>query len=133
MKRILLVAFGLILALILVNRERVYLRDPVASVYRNDVKQDGVQVFMNYSSEVLLEQEAELGAYRILVQAGQTPGTPARLTCIHWMACLTEADHPPVVAVAWTGKGRYSPDVTVAGREVSFVDGDGARIRVVLR
>jgi len=134
MKTILLLVVVVLLALIFVNRQRVYVRDPLATVYRNEVQQSGVQVFINYSDDVLLEQDAEPGSYRILVQGwNRMPGTPAVLKCIRWMACLADADHAATLPIEWNGKGRYDPRVAMTSREVSFVDGDGATMRVVLR
>ena len=85
MKTILLLVFVVLLALIFVNRQRVYVRDPLATVYRNEVQQSGVQVFINYSDDVLLEQDAEPGSYRILVQGwNKMPGTPV-VALFPWM------------------------------------------------
>jgi hypothetical protein len=134
MKTILLVIFIVLLAAIVINRQRVYVRDPLATVYRNDVKQSGVQVFINYSNDVLLEQDAEPGAYRTLIQNwNKTPGSPVILKCIRWMACLADADHASTLPMEWTGKGKYDPRVAMTNREVSFVDGDGSTMRVQLR
>jgi hypothetical protein len=104
-----------------------------------DGRQSGVQVFVSASGDVLLWRDAEPGGYRILVQAwNKAPGTPMRLTCLRWMVCLAEADHPPTIAMDWTGnsgrhKGKYDPHVSMTGHEVSFVNGDGATVRVELR
>jgi hypothetical protein len=155
MKTFLLLVFVALLALIVVNRRRIYVRDPLATVYksdarqdgksdlvqsgRNDVKQSGVQVFINYSNDVLLWQDAEPGAYRILVQAwNKMPGSPVRLTCLRWVVCLADADHASTYPIDWTGnngrgKGKYDPRVSMTSRTVSFVDGDGATMRVELR
>ena len=90
MKRILLVAALILLGLIYVYRRRVFLRDPVATLYRDDVKQSGVQIYINNPSDVLLIKEGDPGGYRILMQAwDQAPGAPVRLNCVHWMACMT--------------------------------------------
>ena len=104
-----------------------------------DGRQSGVQVFVNAAGDVLLWQEAEPGAYRILVQAwNKAPGTPLRLICLRWMVCLTEADRAATIPMDWTGnsgrhKGKYDPRVSMTGRGVSFVNGDGATVRVELR
>jgi hypothetical protein len=83
---------------------------------------------------VLLEQDAEPGAYRVLVQAwNKMPGEPQHLICIRWMACLADADHAATFPIEWMGKGKYDPKVSMTSRAVSFVDGDGAAIRVALR
>ena len=134
MKRILLLAALILLGLIYVYRKRVFLRDPVATLYRDEVKQDGVQIYINNLSDVLLIKEGDPGGYRILLQGwDQAPGAPVRLNCVHWMACMTEADNAPIVAMTGNGPGPYDPKVTMSDREVSFVDGTGAKIRVMLR
>jgi hypothetical protein len=132
-KTVLILAFVVIMGLIIINRERVYLRNPLATVYRNEARQDGIQVFQNYSNDVLLEKDSDI-PFRILVQDGnEVPGTPVNLTCIRWMACLTSSDRPPTLPVEWKGKGKYDPQVTITNKDVSFVDGDGSRVRVELR
>jgi hypothetical protein len=146
-KTFLLLVLMTLLALIVVNRGRIYVRDPLAAVYKSDLRQDGrkdgrqsgVQVFVNATGDVLLWRDAQPGSYRILVQAwNKAPGTPMRLTCLRWMVCLADADHPSTIAMDWTGnsgrhKGKYDPRVSMSGREVSFVNGDGATVRVELR
>jgi hypothetical protein len=133
-KTLLIVAFVGLLGLILVNRQRVFVRDPLARVYRNDVKQSGVEVYINYSDDVLLERDADSGTYQTLVQGwNKMPGAPVVLRCLRWMACLTDADHATTLPIEWSGKGRYDPRVAMTSREVTFVDGDGASIRIALR
>ena len=134
MKRILLLAFVVLIALVWLNRQRVYVRDPLAAVYRNNVKQAGVQVYINYSYDILMEKDEEPGAYRMVVQDwDRMPGTPVVLRCVRSMACLTEADRTPIIPTAWTGKGQYDPKVMMSNHEVSFVAGDGSRVLVELR
>jgi hypothetical protein len=134
MKKLLLLVFVVLLGFIWVNRQRVYVRDPLATVYKNDVKQTGVQVFINYSNDVLVEQDAGPVAFRTLVQGwNKMPGTPKVLTCVRWMACMADADHAGIFPVGGTGRGAYDPRVAMTGREVSYVDGDGTAMRVVLR
>jgi hypothetical protein len=134
MKRILLLAFVVLIALVWLNRQRVYVRDPLAAVYRNNVKQAGVQVYINYSYDILMEKDEEPGAYRMVVQDwDRMPATPVILRCVRSMACLTEADRVPTFPTAWTGKGQYDPKVMMSNHEVSFVAGDGSRVLVELR
>jgi hypothetical protein len=133
-KTVLLLMLVVAIVWVVVNRQRLYVRDPVATVYRDDVKQSGVQVFINYSNDVLLWQDAEPGAYRILVQGwNRVPGTPVRLTCVRWMMCLADGDHAQTYPIEGVGKHRYDPRVSMTNREVSFVGGDGTAMRVVLR
>jgi len=153
-KTVLVLAFVALLGFILIHRRRVYVRDPLATVYKSapdpksrpaskstpasdpksEVKQSGVQVFINYSNDVLLEQDADPGGYRILVQSwNKMPGTPAVLKCLRWMVCLADADHATAFPIESSRRGRYDPEVTMTSRELSFIDADGATIRVELR
>lgn len=134
MKTILTLLLIASLALLIYNRQRVYLRDPLATVYRNDVQQTGVEVFINYSSDVLLEQDAEPAPSSILLQDwNKMPGTPTTLTCLRWIACMTNADQASAIPLAWTGKGKYDPKVFMTTREVSFVDANASTVRIELR
>jgi hypothetical protein len=139
MKKILLLVLVAVIALMAVNRQRIYVRDPLASVSKDDAKQSGVQVFVNVSDDVLLWQDAEPGEYRTLLQGwNKMPGIPYRLTCLRWLVCLTDGDHASNIPLNWndnSGKvrGKYDPAVTMTGREVSYMDADGATIRVELR
>jgi hypothetical protein len=104
MKTTLTVLVVLFLVWLLYYRQRIYVRDPLATVYRDDVKQSGVEVFINYSNDVLLEQDSGPAPSRILLQDwNKMPGTPQTLTCVHWIACMTEADKAPTIPITWTG------------------------------
>jgi hypothetical protein len=132
MKKLLLLAFVVLMTLIVLNRQRVYVRDPLATVYRNDVKQSGVEVYINYSNDVLLEKSAQPGAYTLLVQHwNEMPGSPAELKCVRWMACLADADHATTLPL--NAGGKYDPRVAMTNREVSFVARDGTKMRIELR
>jgi hypothetical protein len=134
MKTILTLLLIASLALLIYNRQRVYLRDPLATVYRNDVQQTGVEVFINYSNDVLLQQDAEPAPSSILLQDwNKMPGTPTTLTCLRWIACMTDADQASAIPLAWTGKGKYDPKVFMTTREVSFVDANASTVRIELR
>ncbi|MGP8259188.1 MAG: hypothetical protein ACLQM6_04455 [Acidobacteriaceae bacterium] len=138
MKKILLLVLVVGIALIAVNRQRIYVRDPLATVIKNDAKQSGVEVYVNVSDDVLLWREAEPRESRILVQGwNKVPGTPERLTCLRWMVCVTDADRASIIPLDWnsygTSRGKYDPVVTMTGREVTYMDADGATIRVELR
>src|ERR1019366_241433 len=105
-------------------------------------------VFINYSSDVLLQQDAEPAPYSILLQDwNKLPGTPTTLTCLRWIACMTDADQASAIPLAWTGKsgsptseparrgdnGKYDPKVFMTTREVSFVDANVCTVRIELR
>lgn len=139
MRRLFLLAFLILMGLILLNRQRVFVRDPLATVYRatakdgsDGVKQSGVEVYINYSNDVLLVKEGSPGGYNTLVQHwNRTPGTPVELKCIRWMACLTDADHASLLPPE-TGSN-YDPKVQMTDRLVSFVDAQGGTVQVQLR
>jgi hypothetical protein len=137
-KRILLLVLVVAIALIAVDRRRIYVRDPMATVTRNDVQQNGAQVFVSFLGDVLLWREVEPRESRILVQSwNKMPGTPERLTCLHWIACLTDADHASIIPLDrnsyGTKNGTYDPRVSMSSREVTYLDADGATMRAELR
>ena len=138
MKKILLLMLLVVIVPIAVNRRRIYVRDPMATVYRNDAKQSSVQVFISVTGDVLLWREEEPRESRILVQAwNKMPGTPERLTCLHWIACLTNADRASIIPLDWnsygTKHGTYDPKVSMSSREVTYRDADGTTMHVELR
>jgi hypothetical protein len=139
MKKLLLLLLLVAIAIFAVYRQRIYVRDPVATVTRNDVKQSGAEVYVNVSDDVLLWQDAETGEYSTLLQAwDKLPGIPYRLTCLRWLVCVTDADHASIIPLNWnngSGKGRgvYDPAVTMTVREVSYMDADGETMRMQLR
>ena len=138
MKKLLLVAFLVILVLVLTHRQRVFVRDPLATVYTstgpngaNAVEQSGVQVYINYANDVLLIKEGS-PAYTWLVQHwNRTPAVPTELKCIHWMACLTNADQASTRAIQVSAG--YDPKTQMTDTAVVFVDPKGATTRVQLR
>jgi hypothetical protein len=134
MKKIFLGTALILIALIAIYRDRVFLRDPLGTVYRNEAKVSGVQVFINSENDVLLLKDSEPDAYRVLLQHwDMVPGAPMHLTCVRWTACMTEADHAPIVALASNAHETYGPKVTMTDPVVVFVNGDGAKMRVTLR
>lgn len=150
MKPILFVALLVLFAFIVINKERIYVRDPLAAVYktepgketkpdasteaRNEVKQVGAEVYINYQNDVLVIEQEPAGVSRTVVQSwSKMPGTPAELRCLRWTACLATADRVPTFPIAWTGKGTYDPQVTMTDQRVTYVDGTGATLRVELR
>lgn len=78
------------LAFVVVEREKLFVRDPLGSVTRNGVKEDGAQVFINYNNDVMIEND-HAPLYVEIVERGHAVGYPANLKCVHWMMCLTDA------------------------------------------
>ncbi len=126
MKKFVILVAVVMVALIVVWRQRLFVRDPLGGVVRDGVKEAGAQVYINYSNDVLVENDND-PAYLLVVQHGQHVGTPVRLKCVHWMACLSEADMTPLV---------QTMDVTVnemSSKLVEFTDKAGHVERVTLR
>ncbi len=128
MRRLLvLVVLGLI-ALAVVYRDRLYLRDPLGKIARNGVVQDDSRIFINYENEVLVREKG--GTEMFVVQHWNgLPATPAGLTCIEGMLCLTPADRVMDVGEATTG--RRAAEMT--DRAVSFADAAGTKVLVTIR
>jgi hypothetical protein len=129
MKKVLAVLITVFIVLVVVNRQRLFLRDPLAKVERNGVRVKGARVFINFSNDVLVEEPGL--AKRYLVQHwNMRPGVPLRLSCVHWMACWTEADRAESVPLGGPG---YQPRVAMSSWDVSFADGSGVPVKVILR
>jgi len=125
-KKLILLFVILAIVFVVLEKHRLYVRDPLANVTRNGVKEDGAQVFINFDNDVLIENDsAPDGMYVELIQHGQPIGTPAMMHGLHWMAHLTDADQPKLVSVR-SGAQIESMDSKV----VKFMD-DGKRETVV--
>jgi hypothetical protein len=81
----------LLIVFVVVERKRVYVRDPLASVTRSGEKVSGEQVYINFYNDVLLENDNP-PMLVMVVEKDQPVGVPTKLRCIHWVACLTDAD-----------------------------------------
>ncbi len=126
MKKLLILLTLVAVAYIAINRQRLFLRDPLAKMFVDDVKVDGAQVFINYSNDVLVLQEK---VQPLIVQNwDKTPGTIQVLPCLHSLACLTQADQAPKFALPIK-----DPQTTMTNREVDFRDESGKSVRVTLR
>jgi hypothetical protein len=108
------------------NRQRLYVRDPLGSVVRDGVKEQGAQVLINYSNDVLL-QNYNAPMYVTLVQHGDRVGTPGTLHCVAYAMCLLDADVPAFIA---TDEGAK---VTMSGKAVEYRDTSGRDTVVTLR
>jgi hypothetical protein len=127
MKRLLLIITLVLIVFVVYNHQRIYLHDPFASVTQDDVKEEGVQVMINYSNDVLLEHAAA-PRYVTLLQHGQPVGTPRVLQCMHFVGCMTEADVAPVLIA-----NPIAHIESMSGTDVNFLDDSGRRIHVSLR
>ena len=91
MKKIILLLVLIFIVFVAYNRQRLYLRDPLANVTHDGVKEDGTQVFINYSNDVLLENDNP-PLYVKIIQHNNHVGLPVTLKCMHFIVCLADAD-----------------------------------------
>jgi hypothetical protein len=137
MKKIVALGLLLFIVFVVVNRQRLFLRDPLASVTRDGVTVHGAQVMINYSNDVLLSDASSPHRSIYLVQhwnkVAETPTAP--LHCLQAMACLTDADQAAGAAIVPGTRGRRTPfaGVTMTNKRIEFVDEDGALVEVTLR
>ena len=124
MKKLIALLIIVLIVFVVVERKRVYVRDPVASVTRDAAKVDGEQVFINFYNDVLLENDNP-PMRLMLVEQGQPIGIPTKLRCIHWVACLTDADVATTYRIA-------SSASSMTSKSVAFRDENGGRWMVKL-
>ncbi len=124
-KLLVLLVLGFVV-LVMVYRQRLFLRDPLGRVERAGVRQEGEKVFINYSNDVLLQ--APDGTQPILVQGrGATPGQPEHLWCVRELMCVTDAD----IATVYPLGPKQTP--VMSSDEVHFNDASGVSVAVQLR
>jgi len=127
MRRFLLLSSVALVVLVAVYRQRIFLRDPLAKVYRDGVRQQGVRVYINYSNDILVEGSADNQFYMVQ-NWNRLPGVPQSLTCMHAMLCWSDHDHATLLPLA----GSAGP-ATMSDREITFRQTDGGAVRVTLR
>ncbi len=136
MKKVLLLLTVLLAVFIFVDRERLYLRDPLATVTRDGVKDESAKALINFSNDVLLQDGAG-GRLRVyLVQNWDDMViAPTEMKCLGAMVCLADGDHVAGAPVVAGSRGKREPfvGVTMTNRRVEFVDEDGALVQVALR
>jgi hypothetical protein len=115
----------LLIVFVVVEKKRVYVRDPLASATRDGASASGEQVYINFYNDVLLENDNPPMVVTLL-ERGQPIGVPTKLRCIHWVACLTDAD----IATTYKLSGTIN---SMTSKAASFQDQDGRRWIVKLR
>ncbi len=132
MKKIWIGGLVVLVLVLVVFRQRLYLRDPIARVERNGMRQSGVRIYFNFYNDILVEDVR--GNQRYLVQAVNgvplVPGVPLHLRCMRGMACLTDRNFAATRPLAGGG---YTGQVEMTNAFVTLTDGSGASIRVALR
>ncbi len=119
MKKWILVLIVLVGIFAAYNRNRLFVRDPLGSVMRDGVKEDGAQVFLNYSNEVLIVNDTP-PIYITVIQHGNHLGTPAKINCLHYLLCLLDADQASLIRAPRVGEVE-----AMNGREVRYRIGGG--------
>ena len=127
MKKLILLLVVVAVVFVVWNRQRLYVRDPLGSVVRDGVKEQGAQVLINYSDDVLL-QNYNAPMYVTLIQHGNRVGSPVEMHCLAYMACLLDADVPAFLV---TDKG--AKVTTMTGKVVEYRDSKGRDTVVTLR
>ena len=117
MKKLIALLVILLVVFVVVERKRVFVRDPLASVTRAGEKVDGEQVYINYYNDVLLENDNP-PMLVMVVEKGQPVGVPTKLRCIHWLACLTDADAASALPLNASVQ-------SMSGKEARFRDESG--------
>jgi hypothetical protein len=125
-KKLFVLILLVLVIFVVYNRQRIYVRDPLGSVMRDGVKEAGVEVYINFSNEVLLKHDA-VPVYATLINHDQPVGTPKKLTCLMWLACMT--DQYPAMLVALDGDAEIE---AMSGKAVAFKDHGNATV-VTLR
>jgi hypothetical protein len=126
LRKLFLVIVGVFIMFVVLYRQRIFLRDPLATLTRDGVLEMGTQIYINYSNDVLVEND-EPPPYVLVIQHNQHVGTPKQLHCVHWMVCMTDAD----VATLITPLNVLVTDMT--GKLVQYSDPKGHDVRVKLR
>jgi len=91
-KKLIALLVIILIVYVVVERKRVFVRDPLATVTRAGEKVDGEQVYINFYNDALLENDNP-PMLVMLVEKGHPVGVPTDLRCAHWLACLTD-DNP---------------------------------------
>ena len=101
MKKLILLLIALGAAFVIYNRQRLFLRDPMGAVTRAGKVESGTQVFINFSNDVLLENDnSPMYVTVIQKREPQVVGAPKTLKCAHWLVCMTDADLATLVEPA---------------------------------
>jgi len=99
MKKLLALILLVLVVFAVLNRDRIYVRDPLASITRDGSPETGVQIFINHRNDVLLEHD-DSPRYLTLIQQGQPIGVPKLLHCLHFLACMTDSPTAPVLIIS---------------------------------
>lgn len=128
MRRFLVLVVLALIALAVVYRDRLYLRDPLGKIARDGVEQADARIYINYDNEVLVREKHGTEMFVVQHWNGQ-PATPAGLTCIEGLLCVTPADRVMDVG----GMISKQAPAEMSNRAVSFTDASGTKVLVTIR
>jgi hypothetical protein len=126
MRKLILLLTVALIALAVLYHARLFLRDPLGKVERNGAPVPDARVFINYWNDILVQED---NGHRMFVvqNINKLPGSPAGLTCIQGLLCITPSDQ------AVPGTADASTQAEMSAREVSFTDSLGSHVHVQIR
>ena len=131
MRKLLLLLLIVAVAAIALYRQRLFLRDPLGKMYANQAEVAGARVFINYSNDVLVQTGATDTPPQLIVQGwDRMPGVPQAMTCLRAMVCLTTEEHAPKSPLEGPNRDART---TMSNRNITFIDGKGQSVLVILR
>lgn len=97
MKKLLMVVLLVFVVFVVIERHKLFLRDPLAKVTLDGKQVSDTRVYINYNNDVMLEHTVE-PVLLVVAQHDQHLGVPEFLHCLRWTACLTDGYPAPLVS-----------------------------------
>ena len=136
MKKIFALLTLALVVFVILYRQQIYVWDPIANVSRDGVKQGSVRVMINYSNDILADDNSTTTRRIYLVQHWDMAAKFAtgQLRCIQYLACMTNAEQATGEKLVPGSRGKRDPyeGVTMTTRRIKFVDEHGALVEVAL-
>lgn len=127
MKKIIALVVLVLIAFVILERQKLFVRDPLGSVARNGQKEAGAEVYINYNNDVLVEND-NAPMYVEVIEHGQPVGLPKETGCIHWVACLL--DNYPATLLDTSSKSVVE---SMDAKTVKLNDGERGETVITLR
>ena len=136
MKKIFALLTLALVVFVILYRQQIYVWDPIANVSRDGVKQGSVRVMINYSNDILADDNSTTTRRIYLVQHWDMAAKFAtgQLRCIQYLACMTNAEQATGEKLVPGSRGKREPyeGVTMTTKRIKFVDEHGALVEVAL-
>jgi hypothetical protein len=134
-KKLLALVVLALMVFAVLNKQRLYVRDPLAQVTRNGEPQSDVRIMVSWRRDVLME-DLRGGHHRIylLQNWNKTPAMPMELTCLTGLVCMTDADQATTLPITIKKSGRpiTAMNVAMSPAAVQFADEDGKVVEIAL-